>query len=395
MMNDWTASSSASAAASYAPPAMSGSRRVRGTLEDELERAFAHIASGSQATRNHDIVSRYFGLDGQGGTTMEVAGKAYDLTRESVRIKIEAISSLLRHYYTRGGQFTILGKIMALMESAAPARADIVEEMLVERGLVRDRFRLEGILSLCEIVRLRLDLAPVLEFNGQRWLLMRNQMGMHKKGLYSLVHQAASTMNKSMSHDGAVYLPDHAARLQLKSPEKARQLIDQIAATRPDLCIAASDPDWVWFAQSPRSCLRNRLLKIFSVVETGELADIHAGIERNYRKTRAPSDICLPIPVLADILRAMPELEVQGRTVRCLKRPEPEEHLIGVEADLVRFMARHPSELVKRVAVTALAATKQEQYALSMSLNFSCVLLGNARKGYRLVGTPWPEETPE
>lgn len=370
-------------------------RRSRPTLEDELDRAFSHIAVGSQAERNHAIVRHYFGLDGQGGVTMEVAGTVHGLTRESVRIKIETVSHLLRHYHHSGGQFPMLGKILALLEAEAPVRADVVEQMLVDKGWVRHPFRIEGVLSLCNILRQPLILAPILEFNGERWLLLRNQMGMHKKGLYSLAHQAMSSMNKCVSHHGAIYLPQQAERLQLKSPEKARRLIAQLAATRKDLRTAASNPDWIWFTDSPRSCLRNRLLKIFSVIESGDLSEIHAGIQRNYRKTRPTTDdLPVPMTVLADILREMPDIELQGNRVRCLKRPDPDEHLIGVEADLIRFMAQHIGRPAKRVAITALASTKKEQYALSMSLSFSCVLTGTARNGYQLVGTPWPLETP-
>lgn len=374
--------------------AKSTEARSTQTLEDELDRAFAHIATGALTERNHAIARHYIGLDGDGGATMEVVGQLHNLTRESVRTTIDGVSRRLRHYHSAGGQFPALWRIVSILESEAPVRADVIEQELLDRGLIRHPFRLEGVLGLCEILGHTMVLAPILEFQDQRWLLLRTHISASKKGLYSLIHRTVSAMNKCMSHNGAIYLPLQAQQLQLRSPEQSLRLVEQLAALRPDLRRSASRPGWVWYSDSSRSCLRNRLLKIFSVIESGTLTDIYRGIQRNYDKTRKhDAEMPLPKEVFADILRDMPDIEVDGEQVRCHKRPDADTALIGFEAALIAFITSQPASPIERSTLEqALVKTQQEKYALSMSLGFSCILLNAGSRGYRLVGTPWPSE---
>jgi RNA polymerase primary sigma factor len=72
-----------------------------GVLQDSLREEIRRILK-SLSPRESEIVSAYFGLDGNDGTTIEQIGEKYDLTKERIRqIKERAIKRLQKARYSK------------------------------------------------------------------------------------------------------------------------------------------------------------------------------------------------------------------------------------------------------------------------------------------------------
>jgi RNA polymerase primary sigma factor len=72
-----------------------------GVIQDSLREEIRRILK-SLSPRESEIVSAYFGLDGNDGTTIEQIGEKYDLTKERIRqIKERAIKRLQKARYSK------------------------------------------------------------------------------------------------------------------------------------------------------------------------------------------------------------------------------------------------------------------------------------------------------
>lgn len=100
------------------------------TLDQIIAESVDKIDTGNNSERNNDIAKRYFGFDGKGSSSMQVAGEPYNLTRESVRQITNKISQKLRDTFIVPKE---LYKAASIIDSNTPAASSDLEEILGER----------------------------------------------------------------------------------------------------------------------------------------------------------------------------------------------------------------------------------------------------------------------
>jgi hypothetical protein len=136
---------------------------IRRTLHLRLERELRELVRSELDERSANIVSRVYGLDGRGATTLQEAGDEFGLTRERIRQICDRVAPLvkLQPFLPK------LEMCIRFITPRLPNRADNIERAMLEHRLTQADFRLEGIRMAAELFNkaIRFDITAV---NGIR-----------------------------------------------------------------------------------------------------------------------------------------------------------------------------------------------------------------------------------
>ena len=110
-------------------------------IEDELE----DIVRAARISRPRPVL-RYLGWDGAGGSTLQVAADEAGLSRERVRQLADKTKSKVSERSYAPALDRALSHV-----STVSGEASLIEQSLVEAGLARAPFRIEGLLSAASI----------------------------------------------------------------------------------------------------------------------------------------------------------------------------------------------------------------------------------------------------
>lgn len=266
---------------------------------------------------------RYFGWDGLGGSTLQVAGDLVGTTRERVRQVAAKIVSRLAAGPTYA---PVLDRSLALVEAACGAEdmvsADRLEEALVEAGMTADLFRLTGLLRAAEI--LGRPIARQLTTVGSSRLILAADAAQR----IEIVHQEA---RRILERWGVTTVAEVEARVREKTGPGMVLDVQKIVQTLPGFAWLDDATGWFWIGPAFGTRLYNQISKIVAVSPTIQLGELRAGVGRPHRM----QGFAPPKRVLAALLQARGGYRLKGETVVVDPAPDWRAVISGVESILV------------------------------------------------------------
>jgi len=272
--------------------------RKGGTLEDELRQLTAPAGS----PRNMLIAVRCLGWDGNGGATLEGAGREHRISKQRAS---QIVNRVRRQYeYPR----VLPPHLVRCLRMATPRLAEdagAVEERLYRAGETRSPFRLEGLLTAAEILHLPATF-EIIRLEGRR-VVVRAEAGAFLAAVVGSVIRIADRA-------GVADIPGLAGTLRNRCSSAD---FEELLPLHPRFEWLDDARTWFWFR--PRLSLRparvrNRLVnKIFRVISvTGPIpqGDLQSLIRR-----RRPIAVLPPGEILQEVYRRIPWLRVREGTI--------------------------------------------------------------------------------
>lgn len=259
------------------------------SLEEEL----ADIVHACSITRVQPVL-RYLGWDGQGGCTLEEAGRKAGITRERVR----QLASKVQLNLDSTTYAPVLD--LALRTISKPvARATDIERIWLKRGITTRQFNVEGVFTAATLLRRKCDF-HVRTLDGCRAVLKHEV-----DRLFLDVRRVALQSCKKFT---AMSLRELEVRSSFN--ELQTDGLSLAVETLPNFAWLDKGSGWFW-VKSKRGRLLTRIRKILSVSNSISLGELRAGIARDHRM----SGFAPPKAVLAEICSCTSELKVNGNTV--------------------------------------------------------------------------------
>ncbi len=342
-------------------------------LEDEL----LLVAGMAGSKTNAHIILRYAGLDGHGGTTLEEAGAAFHLSRQRVN---QIVGSVRDRMSSSGVLPPILRKVLDTACPALVADASTIEHTLVDKGLARTPFRLEGLPRALSLLG---GTSPfrIIRRNGVR-VVVRNK---RVRQLRQLLRLAGAHIRRR----GVCNLDDlmMAGRLEMAA-EDVRAVLSWLPR------FEWLDDDRTWFWIQPRLGPRptkvgnrvvNQVLKVLAIADSVDVGELRSGVGRH----RGMRGLAPPRRILREVCSRMPWVKVEAERVEADRSLDWRGVLEGSEEERLVSIIRGLGGVASReqLEVSCLAC--------GMNLSTFSVLLSNSpvldriRQGvYRLRGAP-------
>lgn len=179
---------------------------------------------------NASMAARYFGLDGRGGTTLQVVGDEFGLTRERIR---QVVTRITRRFEGKVPFAPALDAAIKFVVERSPGRAEGIEVQMHESGLTQGISRLEGVIEAAKFLG-RTPPFRVTETRGER-----------------------------IVHSEAIESAEKIVQIGVLAGESGFQWLDRPAG-------------WFWVASVPRNSLVNRIEKILSIANPIRVSELRA-----------------------------------------------------------------------------------------------------------------------
>jgi hypothetical protein len=339
-----------------------------GALEDEFRTAlrFAHLAeSGARA------VSMRLGWDGYGGTTLEEAGRACDLTRERVR---QLEGQLKRKIQSGSVVLPLLDEALELLERASPVRCKAAWSLLHKDGLVRGDFKIEGILKTAQLAGVKTNLKIV-----EGCLLDQGQDSVRAR-----IVEAARKLVTSNGAGSVESLGELVHELDL-----SKEQLERFLELNADLDWLDPERSW-FFLPTGRNRAENYLRKILSVNASVSIRDLRDGLRRPPER-----EVRLPAMVLKELCERLDWIEVNHETATSRVQLNYCDVLEHTEQTLVEIFRDHGPVLDRSTAVDLAAERGLDRTTAGLNLGWSPVIQRIVTNRYALRGEDVPAGTLE
>lgn len=347
-----------------------------------------HLAEKSlskkEMKRDILIASRYFGWDGQGGSSMQVAGDEHGLTRERVR----QISGKVVSKMTDGAR-TELPTLRILLEMIAdlsPASADRIEAVLKNHGLNGDR--VEGVLNAAKQFNLPGQHLKVIDEFGVRFVVHEDA-----EKVPSMIMSMAQKM---ISHQGLININSIIPTISGVNKLTAASLVRDVINTREDASWLDSQNEWVWLKDAPRNRLITCLSKMLSTFTTTCLTSVREGANRYYRKgKKIAQQIDAPDSILISFIDSWGHASYsKAGIIRKNDSFEASIDPLDMEESIALYILNNPGkiarekELENAIVPDIDGETHPLKYNFSIALNYSPLIRkGDKRGQYVANGT--------
>lgn len=353
---------------------------TKARLEEEIISRIESVITGTKTLRNNSITINYLGLDGSGGTSMEVAGSSHNLTRESVR----QITNRVRAGVTElSSPFLLLEEALSVLSAMEPCTASYAENTLVEKGLISKGYKIEGIINAFDVFGLESKSSglQIIKHNDIRFIASEKSADVMK--------DIQSKATKEISHNGAVSVESLMQEITSKDDAIKRSIVLSVIDSIEEATWIGDNKEWLYFSDRGRNRLVSRMKKIFSVIKSAQVSKIRSGIVRSWRKSEKEHSRVLPEQIILDLARTMPEFDVVGDLITVKEPFSKSEELRQVEEDMI-FLIKHSKDGTcrEKELEDALVAEESEKFNFSMALNYSPIFYRVKRGVYALVGTP-------
>jgi len=296
----------------------------RGLLS--LEATFARLTTFQQNThgiRNSRLAMRYFGLDGNGGCTLQTAGDEYGVTKERVR----QISFKTAQRLSMANQsIPVLEAALEFVTKSVPKSAEEIESDLATQGYSARPFRLEGLMQAAKLFSREIPFT-IQVMDGRR-------IAVKTEGL-ELANSARRIAIKSIRHWGVVTVSDIAAQLeeQMTSPVDVSVLI-AILSNQKGFSWLDKSTGWFWLRHLTKNRLVSKVKKILSVAHHIDVSELRTGVGRHHQmRGLAP-----PRRVLLELCKQLTGCEVDGNMVSAFTGFVWTKALRGVERTMVEIL---------------------------------------------------------
>ena len=285
-----------------------------------LDLELLSLLEGLVSPQKRQIAVRYYGWDGQGGTTLEEVGEEFGFTRERIR---QIVSRIQLPWGThKETLLSSLGNAFRVACTTLPCRAEFAEEAILEAGLVSKPFRLEGLLNAAELLANNPRLKIV------RWEKTRLLVADDDRKVVSAI---LSEARKRISHYGVTSIRFLTAGLEKQSLTLSPKQLGSLVSLLPGFVWLDDAKEWFWSASVPRSALLTRLRKVLAVARELSLSDAHKAVLRDTRMRQVE----LPEDVFRRLCEELIELcDVDGNVLHADASLRPELELSEVEQTL-------------------------------------------------------------
>ena len=298
------------------------------TLEDEILFFLQPISSH----QHKQIVMRFFGWDGRGKKTLESVGRDFGLTRERIRQVCAKCEQELKQFMKQNSlPFMTLERAINYILEHLPSDLDAIETGLMEEGITRERFSLEGIQTLAEFLDRDVQFATV-SLGSKRFTVRSDD-----RRMYTIL---TGLSKKAVGHWGMANISDIASQTERKTGQ----------AVTGDMVLAAISSytgfqwldkscGWFWSAAVPKNRLLNLIKKILSVAGELDVAELRAGIGRSCRM----NNFLPPKHALLELCRQLPWCRVEATKIAADPPLDWEATLETTEWALCSVLKEHQS----------------------------------------------------
>jgi hypothetical protein len=330
-------------------------------LETELLALPAH-------DRNSGIVVRHYGLDGKGGANFQAIGREVGLSRERVR---QIVSEADPRWYFRSGGLPALERVIGIVTTSLPAPAASVETRLRAEGVTAQLFRLEGIIEIAALLQCK---APfrVTRLKGKRFVVGHE---------FPRFQDIVSTARRSVRRHGMALLTECLPQdRKARYGQRESALLEEVLSAQKDFRWLDRQAGWFWLSDVRMNRVVNRIRKMFAVADSLEIAEIRAGLARM-------GDPPAPDAILLEFCRQMPELSVEGETVRARTEISAGKVLNPTERAIFRLLSENNGCLSNAELICGTRALGMKRPSFYQCVTWSPIVSRYKRGYYRLIGS--------
>ena len=337
-----------------------------------LETELVEIFGAGEASRDRQIIARYFGWDGQGRRTLEALGREYGVSRERIR---QICSRAIKQCRNVAVFAPVLDRAIAFLAARIPRSLAALQTEF-------DRARF----SAC-----RLPIALVAEAAK---LLGRKPpcvLAAVEKGYVAVAagpSRLPGVIAQAAKRIAANYGAATLSRLRSELPprlraEAPRRLLDETLQTIAGFRWLDARRQWFQLdGTHPDYGLPNMIGKILSVCPRIEGGRMCAALLRNRRRRRP-----LPPPnVLLEFCRHMPGVRVEGKTIVACGPRSRRTALADVERIVVRTLERHGPILGRAELEDLCLRAGVNRFSFNAAVMSSPVIAQYGRGVYGLLG---------
>ena len=356
------------------------------TLEEELRDLVASLIGHSE--RDRLIVARYLGWDGRGGATLQAVGDEFGMSRERVR----QICDIAK---TRGSTKPFapaLDRVLSVVAERIPAPAAVIEKALVEEGLTAAPFSLEGLTKVAETTLVLSTTGSALA--RRRPMILGRQLPFVVTGrpgnrvvlppqMLAVANEIIQCARKSVEHWGVATVEDITAQVteQLSEPIHS-DFVTQVLQGHQDFQWLDEAGGWFWITSVSRNRLLNRIKKVLSVSSRINVAELRAGVAREYRM----QGVVPPQRVLLELCRRAEGYLVEGSTVSTDPPVAWRETISETEQILVLALETHGPVMRREELEELCVALGMKRSTFYVRLGYSPFIARYARGVYGLRG---------
>ena len=312
------------------------------------------------------------GWDGQGGCSLQTAGRECGLTRERARQLIAPVLMMPRSHKS----LHALERVLAFVRRHANSCAEELEVGLKAAGLTDNIFRLEGILKTADTLGRRAGFS-IQQVRGERFVVTHSQI------ITSIVRMGESNVGRW----GACTISDIRRQIIATEEVKLRKtFIRKVFLTRPDILWLDDANKWFWLKSIKKNRVIRRIDKILSVAPRVLVSEIYSAVYNDYymRGHRIPK------PVLLRLLQELPSCRLNGRYLELKANIEVARSLSAAEIVTRDLLHSHGGILDLNRLRDLCFASGISRSNFWRILSRSSVICRHSRGVYGLVGYPTP-----
>lgn len=403
-------------------------------LDVELKNLLLSVEEGRKDNcRNANLISSYLGFDGFGGSSMEIAGKPYGISRERVRqIHDRLMRDVILKYEQNIELKSFINSAISLVEKNIPASFSSLEKKFFDAGYIREAFNFNGFVNFLgsmgidsPFLRVKISdsefaIPKLIELTKSKEVKRKSKKYIVECGLvddnlklinhFSYKNDALSKIAtspvsklkiikpldiskivthysvKNIVHNGAVSF-EHVVNLTHEDfPFIDKRVLFDFAF---DLCSARSDfcnlgfingEHWFWFNEAGRNRLYSYSRKSISVARKITISSLMTEIVSKVKDF----DFNIPNEVLKKIMVSRGEFVEDGDSLVCASEPSLDEILTDCEKTMVDVMMEH-KKLNQRVFSSICSERGVKPYSFSIILNYQPLFKKLSRGEYTLI----------
>jgi hypothetical protein len=337
-------------------------------LEAHLDVALKTIASERDAA----IISRIWGLDGNGGASLQAIAVGLGLTRERIRQVGERAFQKLKLDRTLTA---MIANVMQFTTEHMPATVAEIEAKLRQLKMISGRLGLTSVMIAAEAFKIDVPFAatPV--------------------GTDSIVHDARIPSLRPLKSAARVLTARHGA-MQVREVMRRAAIADRrlgrldLAGVVLPCCEGFRWLDessgWFFLLSTSGNHILQQIRKVLSVVDEIAVADLKDAVRRDHKTFRLE----LPDTVFYELCRQTPWLSVEGQMIRS-RIAIPSNHALSkTERGLSSMLRDAGTALSPSYIVSRCAAYKINPGTVLQDLLFSSIIRKYGHARYGLVGLP-------
>jgi len=328
--------------------------------------------------RNKELIAARYGWGGKSPATLQEIGDSFgSLTRERVRQICSKFEEKIA-----GKQLVLpsVTKALAICADAAPASDVVLGELLVQEGIAKQVYSIEGIINAAHLGRVRARIESADSPFGHLYVPV---------GGATIPSKAVRYARNSMSSRGATNLLQVSDFLLAETGHSVTpDALESILQDQPGFVKFDDFPGWLWIATS-RNRLINVLRKIFAVTDRLHVSEVRTAVQRFGRlEGFAP-----PQRVLLGVADQVAELEATDEFI-CRKAGIPTDGWIeGTEATFFSVLSDAGGVMDRASLMRKCLDKGMNEITFQIYLSNSPIIQNLGKGAFALVGADYDEQS--